>query len=314
VKARYIDPCKTGYKILKEQFRNPFTGKLLELERVFIPSRLTDNPLLMTNDPLYVGRLQQQGSAQLVKAWLEGDWDIILGAFFDCFDQRMHVLGMEWLTLIPKDALRFRAFDWGSSKPFSVGWYAVSDGRWGLPRGALVKYREWYGASGPNVGLKMFAEDVGRGVLEREKGEKVKYGVADPSIFVRDGGPSIGERMLVKGCAWRPADRKRMVGWDMLRRYLVGDGGIPMLYFLEQCEATIRTIPTIQHDEHNTEDVDTDGEDHAPDETRYAVMSRPWVPREVAAEAGPPADPLRQRMGTFTKRHFDKMATQREAA
>jgi hypothetical protein len=312
VKARYIDPAREGFKVLKEYFRDPFTGKQMELERVFIPSKITDNPLLMENDPLYLARLQQQGSAQLVKAWLEGDWDIILGAFFDCFDQRMHVLGMEWLTMIPKEALRFRAFDWGSSKPFSVGWYAVSDGRWGLPRGALVKYREWYGAASPNVGLKMFAEDVGRGVLEREKGEKIKYGVADPSIFVRDGGPSIGERMLVKGCAWRPADRKRKVGWDQLRRYLVGDGGVPMLYFLEQCEATIRTIPTIQHDPHDTEDVDTDGEDHAADETRYAVMSRPWVPKQAIDPDSLPADPLRQRMGRLTKKHFERQRALRE--
>lgn len=277
VKERYISPCKTGYKILKEQFRNPFTGAMIELERVFIPSRLSDNPLLTRNDPLYVARLQQQGSAQLVKAWLDGDWDIILGAFFDCFDARKHVLGMEWLEKIPKTAQRFRAFDWGSSRPFSVGWYAVSDGTWGLPHKALLKYREWYGATAPNVGMKMHAEEVALGILEREKGEFVKTGVADPSIFKRDGGPSIAERMIVKGCNWYAADSKRKVGWDQLRQYLVGKDGVPMLYFLEQCDNTIRTLPAVPHDELDTEDVDTESEDHAADETRYAVMSRPWV-------------------------------------
>ena len=35
-----------------------------------------------------------------------------------------------------------------------------------LPRGALVRYREWYGAASPNTGLKMTAEAVGAGIPE----------------------------------------------------------------------------------------------------------------------------------------------------
>ena len=37
-----------------------------------------------------------------------------------------------------------------------------------IPRGALLRYREWYGAEGPNVGLKMTAEAVADGIVERE--------------------------------------------------------------------------------------------------------------------------------------------------
>lgn len=279
VKARYIAPCKTGYKILKEEFKNPFNGEMIELERVFIPSKLNQNPLLLLNDPAYVARLQQQGSKQLVKAWLEGDWDIVLGAFFDCFDPYKHILAYDWIDQIPKDATRFRAADWGSAKPFSIGWYAVSDGNWGLPRNALVKYREWYGSNGrPNEGLKLFAEDVAEGIKNREQGEFIRYGVMDPSAFTRDGGPSIAERMLTSNSiAWKKADNKRVAGWDQLRHMLLGRDGVPLLYFLETCQDTIRTLPVLQHDDGNLEDVDTDGEDHAGDETRYAVMSRPFI-------------------------------------
>lgn len=314
VKDRYIAPNKRGYQILKEYFKNPFSGEDLEIERVYIPSRITDNPLLMRNDPLYIARLQQQGSAMLVKAWLEGDWDIVLGAFFDCFDAGKHILEDQWEERIPKDALRFAAFDWGSAKPFSVGWYAVSDGNWGLPKGALLKYREWYGWNGtPNVGLKMFAETVAEGILEREKGEIIRYRVADPQIFVRDGGPSIGERMLVKKCAMRPADRKRKVGWDQLRSRLMGEGGEPMIYFLESCEATIRTLPTIQHDEHDAEDVDTDSEDHAADETRYGVMSRPYIPRAVTVTtSGVDRLPAEMTFGQLRDSHLEKARSLRE--
>jgi hypothetical protein len=290
VKKRYIDPEPKGYKIIKEIFQSPFDASEILLERVFIPSKLSDNPLLMQNDPSYVARLQQQGSARLVDAWLRGDWEIILGAFFDCFDETRHVLGQEWLSKIPRDATRFRSFDWGSSRPFSVGWYVVSDGSWGLPKKALLKYREWYGSTGaPNVGLKMTAEMVAEGILRREEREKINYGVADPQIFIRDGGPSIGERMLVRKCIFRAADRRRKVGWDQLRQYLLGEDGIPHLYFLESCEDSIRTIPALQHDEHDEEDLDTEAEDHAADETRYAVMSRPYLPR--TGEKAPPLYP-----------------------
>jgi len=314
VKARYITPHKAGFKILVETFRNPFNGQEVKMERVFIPSRIIDNPLLMMNDPQYVARLQQQGSEQLVRAWLDGDWDIVLGAFFECFSEQRHVLPASRIADIPRDALRFRAFDWGSARPFSVGWYAVSDGSWGLPKGALFKYREWYGSTGePNKGLKLDAEPVAAGILERERGENIRYGVADPACFIRDGGPSIAERMLIRGVSFRKADNKRKTGWDQLRHYLQGEGGRPMLYFSELCTDTIRTLPALPHDDHDMEDVDSDAEDHAADETRYAVMSRPWVPRAaVAHDDMPRARPLGETVGALARRHFERKAALRE--
>lgn len=297
VKARYISPNPAGYEIFWDETEVEIDGvtQVVRLDRVFIPSKLADNQLLLKNDPTYVLRLRQSGSEALVNAWLKGDWDVIDGAFFDEWDDELHILPTEVvLPLLPRNALRFRAFDWGSAKPFSCGWYCMLPdnldiGGRILPKGALVKYREWYGAKGPNVGLKMTAEQVAEGILLRERGERISYGTADPAIFIRNGGPSIGETMAVKGCNWRSADNKRKPGAEKLRQYLVGevtgDTHIPMLYFLDCCEDSIRTIPTLQHDEKDAEDVDTEAEDHAYDETRYAVMSRPWQPRHAAAPA-----------------------------
>ena len=50
-----------------------------------------------------------------------------------------------------------------------------------------------------------------------------------------------------------------------------------MILFFSTCTETIRTIPMMQHDVQRPEDVDSDGEDHAADETRYACMSRPFI-------------------------------------
>ena len=285
VKKRYIDPCPTGYKVTTESYSFMLDGKQKEvsLERVFIPSRLVDNRLLMENDPTYVLRLRQSGSEALVRAWLEGDWSVIDGAYFNEFSDEVHVLRTsDWLRRIPAYATRFRAMDWGSEKPFSIGWYAVSDGTWGLPEGALLRYREWYGYNGkPNKGLKMTCQAVAEGILKRERdaGENITMGVADPAIFIQNGGPSIGEQMLIMGCAFKRGDNRRIPGWEQVRSRLQGPPGsnVPMFYVLDNCEEFIRTIPLLQHDEIDSEDIDTDAEDHIADEWRYACMSRPFM-------------------------------------
>jgi len=143
----------------------------------------------------------------------------------------------------------------------------------------------------PNVGLKLHAEEVGKGLWKREKLDpKLSYGVLDPSAFKEDGGPSIAER-ISKGSDrkvhFRGADNARvpqrgaMGGWDQMRARLVGDTeGRAMIACFETCFDSIRTIPALQHDKTRPEDVDTDNEDHAGDDWRYACMSRPWVPTE----------------------------------
>lgn len=284
VKARYIDPDPKGYKIITESCEVEVDGKkeIISLDRVFIPSKLGDNVLLLRNDPTYVLRLRQSGSEALVKAWLEGNWDIVDGAYFD-FDEARHVKSREYIRYAPPQTVRFRSFDWGSARPFSVGWWAIADGTWPemdpFPFGAIFRYREWYGASGPNIGLHMTADKVSAEILKQERNERIRYAVADPAIFIRNGGPSIAESMAQ--CRWRRGDNKRLPGWEALRQRLEGENGHPMLYVSDQCEDTIRTLPVLQHDEDNQEDLDTDGEDHAADEIRYACMSRPWKPKLI---------------------------------
>jgi hypothetical protein len=278
-----------------------------------IPSRIMDNKILIEQDPGYVDRLHLVGSAQLVKAWIDGDWSAIEGAFFDCWSQKNVVEPFG----IPKDWLRFRSGDWGSYSPFSFGWWAVvqddyHSGAMVLPRGALVRYREWYGSDDPansGKGLKLDAERVAFGIVEREKADpRLTYGVLDPSTFKEDGGPSIAERInqiLIrdKCIPFRPADNTRvptiaskdrrgaMGGWDHMRSRIIGNNGQPMIYCFSTCTASLRTIPVLQHDAKRAEDLDTNSEDHAADEWRYACMSRPWVRSIVKPD--PPRDAYR---------------------
>jgi len=171
-----------------------------------------------------------------------------------------------------------------------------------IPRGCLVRYREWYGAKKPNEGLKLHADAVARGIKEREVNDTVKlsYRVLDPAAFAEDGGESIAQAMAREKVTFRPADNARvsqrgaMGGWDQMRGRLVGDeDGHPMLVTFSTCHDSIRTIPALQHDKDRPEDIDSDGEDHAGDEWRYACMSRPWV-RKAPQVKKTPSDGYRR--------------------
>ena len=287
VKSRYIDPGP--FNVIHEDFLNPVDGKTVQLDRMFIPAKLSDNPKLIAIDPLYIARLQQSGSSQLVRAWLEGDWNIVEGAFFD----RWRLKNIVAPFTIPADWSRIRAFDWGYAAPFSVGWWAVASDPYQLsnlviPRGALIRYREWYGSTGkPNEGLKLTAEEVAQGIVDRERGETVAFGVADPSIFSSQGGPSLAERMAPTCGRWRRADNARvgrngaLGGWDQMRKRIKGDGETPMLFVFDTCRDFIRTVPIMQHDPDRPEDLNTHSEDHIADEARYACMSRPITAGET---------------------------------
>jgi hypothetical protein len=79
-----------------------------------------------------------------------------------------------------------------------------------------------------------------------------------------------------------PADNTRvpqrgaMSGCNQVRQRLRGDAdGRAMMVFFSTCKDSIRTLPVLQHDHDRPEDVDTESEDHAPDEIRYACNSRP---------------------------------------
>lgn len=293
--SRYgLIPFPSGPKVVSRTLPNGAVHKA-----AVIPSRITDNRVLLDSDPGYLNRLQLVGSAALVRAWLDGDWNAIEGAFFDCWSPSRHIVDP---FEVPAEWLRFRSMDWGSAAPFSVGWWAVASDAMRvsndltIPRGCMVRYREWYGASEPGVGLKLTAEEVAEGILSRQtEAEAGIGGVLDPSAFAQDGGPSIAERMARRKVFFRPADNKRvsqrgaMGGWDQMRARLKGDAdGNPMVVCFSTCRDSIRTIPVLQHDHARPEDLDTEAEDHAADEWRYGCMSRPWTPP-------PPAPPRKPR-------------------
>lgn len=285
VKQRFIDPYGVGTKGW-----SPIEDE--KGERMFIPSSVWDNKILLNNDPNYIKRLEQSGPDHLVKAWLYGEWDLVLGAFFDCWSEN----NVRPNGRVPEHWFRFRSFDWGGHAPFCVQWWAVSDGvtpivsfdgEWTLPFGAKICYREWYGCDEKDFkkGLSLDNEEIARGILKRtESGERVSFTVTDNLPFQRRGGPTIAEVFGKEGVPLVQGDTDRVSGCAAM--YLALKGGesrVPMMYFMESCSHSIRQIPILQKDDKLVEVYEQTNDDHAGDCTKLAAKVREFVQRPALA-------------------------------
>jgi len=274
VKKMFIDPAPPGDAFWATDIETGETMTYPEghskqgqplFKRRFIPARLADNPYL-TKSGDYETMLLSLPEHQR-RQLLEGDWDVAEGAAFSEFKRSIHVVEP---YSIPSDWARFRACDYGYGSFTAVLWFAVA------PDESLVVYRELYVT-------KVLAEDLADMILNIESGERIRYGVLDSSCWHRRGdtGPSIAERMIVKGCKWRPSDRSagsRIAGKNEIHRRLQIDPytNHPRMTIFENCTQLIADLPTIPLDKSNPEDIDTKVKnDHTYDALRYGVMSRP---------------------------------------
>lgn len=306
VKERFRLPVPPGQMVgprIKTKFEHE--GKTFELERCAIHSTLAENLVLMRAQPDYVAKIaalaRRRGGQHLIAAWIHGSWDIIAGGMFDdlWMDGRHHRVPDVPMDKIPRGWRIDRSFDHGRSAPFSVGWWAESNGvEWkpwgedkpgiGRVKGDIVRIGEWYGWTGEaNEGCRMLAGDIAKGIVEREQlwgiHGRVRPGAADSSIFDDyEPGKSVAGDMAKHGVRWERADKSRKQGWEQFRKYL--DGAIPKeegerthagMYVCERCyDGFIRTVPALQRDEKDPDDANTDMEDHCADEVRYRVRTK----------------------------------------
>lgn len=300
VRRRFINCAKNGEVVKKEyEVFNPRTKRdeIVVKTQVAIFGSYRENIYL---DPQYIAELNRlcENNENLRKAWLEGSWDFTAGgAIDDLWNRDVHIIPR---FRIPENWYVDRSFDWGSSHPFSVGWWAEANGETVLlpngreftpQRGSLIQFFEWYGTKeiGSNQGLRISASDICDGIIEREialmEGDWIQKqprpGPADNQISSvnRSNFDTIEKEMKNKGILWEKSDKtkgSRVNGLQVLREMLEaaikGEG--PAIYFMQNCEASIETLPSLARDEKNPDDVDTDSEDHVYDMTRYRVTNR----------------------------------------
>jgi len=313
VKKRFITAGEMGQIVSRSvNVFNPRTQNREDVVKtqVHIYGSYRENIYL---SPEYIAELETLGDKNKKKAWLEGSWDIVAGGMFeDVWDTTQHIIPP---FDIPKTWKIDRSFDWGSSAPFSVGWWAESDGsdvvlRDGTVRstvrGDLFRIAEWYGSTGKaNQGLRMLANDIAAGIVERELKlgiyGRVRPGPADNSIWDVENGNSIAVDMArsVKvhgstytGVKWLRSDKSpgsRISGWlkirvylaNGLRKYVTDAQGKtyrvprerPGMFAFNTCQAFKELFPILPRDEEDMDDVDSDSEDHIGDEVRYKILS-----------------------------------------
>lgn len=268
---------------------------------IFIQALPQDNLALMERQPEYINQLKALPYA-IRQAWLYGSWDINSGAVFTEFrDNPEGYLTRKWTHVIepfdpPEHWPIYRSFDWGYNAPFSCGWWAVGDD------GALYRIMEWYGMGNEvGTGLHMAPETVFERIHNIETQHPwLRYkqitGVADPACWQVQTGISVAETASKMGVYFTKADNKRIAGWLQLHYRLEFDEeGKARIYVFNTCKDSIRTVPLMQYDKHNVEDVDTSLEDHQVDEWRYVCQARPIAPLKAVKQGLLPIyDPLKE--------------------
>jgi hypothetical protein len=194
--------------------------------------------------------------------------------------------------------------DWGTAKPFSIGWYCISEGATlkakdgfpdvYLPPGAKIRFAEWYGWNGEaDMGARMSAGAVAREILRLEHEMElppVDIRVADPQMWASQDGPSPQDNMrTATGGRFilRQGRRDRKANYTTIVEHLVGeqanDGAYhPMFFVTKNCQHFWRTCPGLTLDELEPDKgpATRRQEDHVYDETGFALSAHSRVTTE----------------------------------
>jgi hypothetical protein len=300
VKERFITPAPpmtTIWESVKVRFPDGHEEERRR-SRVFVPSTVFDNKILLENDPDYLTSLAALPEAER-QALLYGDWDSFSGQVFtEWKNDPEHYHDRTYTHVIapfkvPHEWQIWCSMDWGYTKPFAVAWYAVDHER------RIYRIRELYGCTGtPNVGVQWEPARVAKEILSIEaddpnlKGRYI-YRVADPAIWGTQTGESIAQVFARAGVYFEKGEHARIDGKMQIHHRLAFDEyGRPMLYVFSTCRNFIRTVPNLVYDDKNVEDINTDGEDHIYDELRYVCMNYVIAPRVYAPIVKAEFDPL----------------------
>jgi phage terminase large subunit len=250
-------------------------------EFAYVPATVDDNPHI---DPSYLKSLESLPE-KMRKALREGSWDIFEGQFFTEFNRDKHVIPTIPRSELPGHWANFRSIDVsGRNGITSCHWYCLDSD--GVVRG----YREYYFTgrdSDEHAEQIWYMSHPKRDDGTYGNDEGYRYTVMDSAAWAKMGMPEttaevylrvwaeLDERYGVESSSTLvPSDKHRVMGWDIMHSYLRFDEHHePKLLFMDCCPNMIRTLPILIHDKNNPDDVDTNGEDHGPDECRYILQT-----------------------------------------
>jgi hypothetical protein len=226
----------------------------------FTRATVADNPIY-ADDEEYRRTLDALPT-HLRRAFLEGDWDVFAGQYFDVLDLARHSARTEELALEPWWP-RWISIDWGFEHPSAVLWHTAE------PGGAIITYREF-------VQNHLSPRMLAAAIAERCHGERISAIFLSPDAFAQRTTEDAIAEQLGRGLELEhlplpdPADDERIGGWMLMYELLREDAWI----ITTNCEQLLETLPTLTRDPNFMEDIlKCDGDDVA-DAARYGIKSR----------------------------------------
>jgi hypothetical protein len=275
VKRRFVDPAPPN-----TTFKDKTSGR----KRIYIPARIDDNPTLVEKDPDYIKQLDalKDNDEDLWKAWRMGDWSTFAGQYFRDFTVGHHTIEH---AEPESDMIKFGGIDWGySPRPFVFLAAALEkvkhfddDNLTEHEFNRLWIYREV-------EGTEKTPEQWAREIKSSVNIEEFSWIRGDPSMNIKqsDGSRSILDQFREAGLKIIPANNDRINGWNAVRNWFsLAPDGLPYCIISENCHNLITNIPSLIHDEHRVEDLDTDGPDDEADALRYLLIHSKWVDASV---------------------------------
>lgn len=264
VKARFIDPSPSGKRFVGED----------GMERIFIPSLLSDNRFLSIGDPNYRKRLLALPEREK-KALLYGDWNIFEGQYFTEFDSKKHIVSP---FEIPKSWRKYRTVDYGLDR-LACLWIATS------PEGISYVYREFCKS---NLTISQAAQEI---CARTPVGEDIYATLAPPDLFSRsqETGKTKAAIFSEFGVNFTKTSNDRECGWLAVKELLIGGEGRQSIRFFSSCTEIIKCLPALTVDKIKPTDCATEPHEitHAPDALRgFAIFYT--RPGEAAPKAKMP--------------------------
>ena len=280
-KKRYVDGKRPGvnYTTVVEVQNPAYPGAVIRKEYVFkrIFATVFDNPYFRRY-PDYIARLAAHPDPVMVKAMLQGDWDVILGQFFASYSSLVHKLVPDkdgkYPIDLPPEYRRMAGCDYGNVKVIE---FIARDYRSNV-------YCEWEYRSAPNQmntsgeTASQFGANSAKFMLDRGIGEGLIV-IGDQNMWNRtalDLGSQLIPAMLVQA-EWSRAFEKvgksppvlvkavkrgseeyywRVACNEAIKNALQyetdAEGKVtkfPTVYFLDRCQSIVVTVPQLRTSE-----------------------------------------------------------------
>lgn len=236
----------------------------------------------------YIDEKRQEAEEKGKMSWFNQEYMASFergaGRFFPTWSYATHTIAArpDSIYSVPT----FESMDWGISNPFAWYMHAVVPEKYmGIEFNRIYTFAELYGTSQtPSQWAERILKHRERYSIPNEMISKI---YVDPSMInpQSDGSQSIVnqfnqkfEDLTTKGHLFEGGSRNRVSRWSSMMDWMrIAPDGKPYWIITQDCPNLIRTIPLMEPDDNNIDDLNTKLEDHAVDSVSYFIPFPKWI-------------------------------------